>query len=184
MQGRNIALIGARSAGKSKVSRRVGKVSGRSVFSTDTLISYEAGGQSIARIVATEGWPGFREREFRILQKLCAMRDVVIDCGGGILVEAPDENAGQPEEFFSRRKAELLKGSSEVVYVKRPLSWLLDRARRDANRPDLIGDYERVLERRLPWYEQTADFILDLGDGSATDGADRLVERYGRLDEG
>ena len=182
MRERNIALIGGRGAGKSKVSRRLGKLSGRPVFSTDTLLSYEAGGRTITRIVKEEGWSGFRDREFAIVQKLCAMRDIVIDCGGGVLVEAPDLSSGGGEELLSRRKLDVLKHGAEVVYVKRPLAWLLEKVRRDANRPDLIGEYQKVLERRLPWYEQAADFTLDLGDGSANEGAELLVARYGTLE--
>lgn len=179
MRGRNIALIGGRGAGKSKVSRRLGKISERPVFSTDTLVSYEAGGRAISRIVTEEGWTGFRDREYAILGKLCRMQDIVIDCGGGMLVEAPDPTGGRPKERFSQRKADLLKAHAEVVYVRRPMSWLLERVRRDANRPDLIGDYVGILEQRLPWYEQVADFTLDLGDGSASEGADLLASRYG-----
>lgn len=178
MKMKNVALIGGRGAGKSKVSRRLSKLTGWPVMSTDILVAYEAGGLSVEKIVAKEGWSGFRAREFAILEKLKLMQEVIIDCGGGILVEAPAAD-GSAGETFSKRKSELLRSYATLVYIKRPMSWLLEKARKDSNRPDLVGNYVELLERRLPWYEQAADQILDLGDGAAADGAETLRDRLG-----
>ncbi|HBS04648.1 MAG TPA: shikimate kinase [Leptospiraceae bacterium] len=163
---RSIALIGARGAGKSRLSRKLGKKLDRAVFSTDTQISFEAGGKTIQQIVSEEGWKGFRNREFEILQKVAGMQPAIIDCGGGILVEAP-ESPGATESF-SGRKAEILKEYCIVVYIKRPMSWLLGKVQESASRPNLGGEpYEELLNRRLPWYEQAADIVLE-ADGAGT----------------
>ncbi len=174
----NIAFIGGRGAGKSRISRKFGKLSGRLCLSTDTLISYEAGGIPITKIVAQEGWKGFREREYQLLGKLARMQNLVVDCGGGILVEAPESGA---EERLSSRKLDLLK-SCHVVYVKRDLNWLLEKASADLNRPDLPGGYRELLERRLPWYEQAADFVLDMRGIESDDAIALLYKRYGKVD--
>jgi shikimate kinase len=170
----NIALIGPRGAGKSRLSRKLGRLLGKSVFSIDTLISYEAGGITISEIVKQEGWRAFREREFEVLKKVCGMNGVIIDCGGGILVEAPDGEG--TVETFSERKAALLSRSASIIYVKRDLEWLLKKVKRDSGRPDLIGDYEEVLQRRFPWYESVADFTLDM---STLDTEEALVRLQG-----
>ncbi|MBU43660.1 MAG: shikimate kinase [Spirochaetaceae bacterium] len=157
---KSIALIGARGAGKSRLSRKLGKKLNLPVFSTDTQICFAANGKTIQQIVAEEGWPGFRQREFDILSKIAEMESSIIDCGGGILVEAP-ENPGL-QESFSQRKASILKAHCTVVYIKRPMSWLLDKVKETASRPDLKGEpYEDLLNRRLPWYEQVADITLE-----------------------
>lgn len=157
---KSIALIGARGAGKSRLSRKLGKKLARPVFSTDTQISFVADGKTVQQIVTEEGWAGFRQREYEILQQICNMDGAIIDCGGGILVEAPlQEN--EPETF-SQRKAGLLKEHCIVIYLKRPMSWLLEKAEPSASRPDLGGEsYEALLNRRMPWYEKSADVILD-----------------------
>ena len=172
----NLAFIGGRGAGKSRLSRKFGKQCGRAVFSTDTLISYEAGGLSISSLVEKSGWKDFRDREFLILQKLAPMRNVIIDCGGGILVEAPEDES--TPETFSRRKANLLKESALVVYVQRDMDWLLRKAVKNADRPDLIGPYREILERRLPWYEQTADFVLDMNRLGTQEALEILNKRF------
>ena len=157
---RNIALIGARGAGKSKVARKLARQSGLTALSTDTLISYEEQGRTIASIVARYGWEGFRQQEYEILKKVCAMRSVIIDCGGGILIEAAEENGVEP---VSQRKIELLQESSFVVYLRRETDYLLKKVTKgDPNRPDLHGSYIRLLERRLPLYEKYSDLTLDM----------------------
>lgn len=175
----NVAFIGGRGAGKSRISRKFGKASGRLSLSTDTLVCYEAGGISIAKIVAAEGWAGFRGREYDVMRKLTAMQNLVIDCGGGILVEAP-ARPDQPETL-SMRKLELLK-QCHVVYVKRDMDWLMDKAKADMNRPDLQGSYRELLERRLPWYEMAADFVLDLRGIDVDDAIDLVIKKYGTVE--
>ncbi|MBL8020325.1 MAG: shikimate kinase [Leptospirales bacterium] len=177
MKKTNIAFVGGRGAGKSRISRKFGKGSGRLTLSTDTLVSYEAGGFPISKIVEREGWRKFRDREFELLKKLMTMQDLVIDCGGGILVEAAEDGG---LESVSARKLELLK-QCHVVYVKRDMDWLLEKGGADSNRPDLPGAYKELLMRRLPWYESAADFILDMRGIDADDAIDLLIKKYGKV---
>lgn len=176
--GTNIALVGARGAGKSKLSRKFGKRTGRVTLSTDSLICYEADGRTVASIVASEGWQGFRDREHALLEKLSGMRNVLVDCGGGILVDLGPAGSEPGTEIFSERKAALLKKSAHVVYIRRSIPWLVGRVSQDSNRPDLGGDYRDLLERRLPWYEQVADTILDMDGREIEWGQRALLERF------
>lgn len=152
------------------------------MLSTDTLISYEAGGRTISDIVAAEGWPGFRGREFALLKKIGTMRNIIVDCGGGILIEAPEPaptGAPVPDEIFSDRKADVLRNAATVVYVKRDIDWLIGKVfDGDAARPDLGGDYRTLLERRLPWYEHVADHVLDMHGREVEDAVQELLSRY------
>lgn len=161
MNRKNIALIGARSAGKSKLSRKLSRAVDAVALSTDTLISYEADGRTIASIVAEKGWKGFREMEYEILKKTVQMEGVIIDCGGGILVEAAEDQSGK--ETLSQRKIDLLKNHCLVIYLQRPVEYLLDKVKKkDPNRPDLVGDYRDLLKWRLPMYEKYADITVDM----------------------
>lgn len=149
-------------------------------MSTDMLISYEAGGLSIAEIVKRSGWAGFRDQEFQVLKRVCGMEDCVIDCGGGILVEAPA--SPDAEETLSERKSTLLRERTHVVYIRRGMDWLLEKTTKDANRPDLSTAYEATLKRRLPWYENAADLVLDMDKVSTEEAIELLLQKYGRRD--
>ncbi|WP_407658885.1 shikimate kinase, partial [Leptospira soteropolitanensis] len=63
----NIIFIGARGAGKSKVSRSLSKKTDFPVVSTDSIAVYETGGISIPSFVEKFGWKQFRELEYSIL---------------------------------------------------------------------------------------------------------------------
>lgn len=178
----NIAFIGGRGAGKSKISRKFSKLSERALFSTDTLISYDEGGLSIAKIVESRGgWPAFREMEYNVLKKLCRMENIIIDCGGGILVEAADPDSKIVSETFSERKASLLKSCAQVVYIKRNMEWLFEKNKTDSNRPELGGSYLELMERRIPWYEQTADLTIDMDRYTLKDALQLLMDKFGSI---
>lgn len=171
---RNIALIGARGAGKSKIARKLSKLTGLVSLSTDTLISYEENGRTISSIVAERGWPGFRNLESDILEKVSGMTGVIIDCGGGILFEAADENGIEP---LSARKIALLRESSYVIYLKREMDYLLKKVKKgDPNRPDLSGAYQELLKRRLPVYESQSDYTLDMTRYDIDRGSALLID--------
>lgn len=172
---RNFAFIGPRRAGKSRLSRKFARRLDRVLLSTDTLISYEAGGIPIRDIVAAEGWAGFREREYRLLEKVVAMPAVVIDCGGGILADVDSDGS----EYFSERKAALLRKNCITIYLRRNVQWLLSRELDSSHRPKLAADYEAVLRRRLPWYEKAADYVLDLTKRDVSEGIEELLFHFG-----
>ena len=113
------------------------------------------------------------------------MPGIILDCGGGILVEAPEPmglasgGTASSEETFSDRKAGILRSSATIVYVKRDIDWLIGKVfDKDAARPDLGGDYRRLLERRLPWYESVADHVLDMQDLEVEGAVQDLLDRY------
>jgi shikimate kinase len=177
MKNNNLAFIGARGAGKSRISRKLGKLTGRTVLSTDTLISYEARGESIPAIVKKEGWKGFREREYAILKKISNMKGIIVDCGGGILVEAPKKGDNEKKETLSNRKLTLLKSMATIVYIKRDIDWLIKKVADDPSRPDLAGDYRALLMRRLPWYEDIADLVIDLEKMQSDNAIQYIIEK-------
>ncbi len=170
--------MGGRGAGKSKISRKFGKLTNRVVLSTDTLVTYEAGGLTVDTIVSRYGWKNFRDREYEVLEKLKAMKNIIIDCGGGILVEAPDSSGPGSTEKYSERKADLLKSFCTVVYIQRDMKWLQSKSGRDSGRPDLIGEYDELLRRRFAWYEKAADRIVEMKDLEADDVAKILAADY------
>lgn len=155
----NIAVIGMRGAGKSNVARRLSVFTKRPVLSTDTMIEYEAGGTSIPQLVAAQGWPAFREREYQTLIKIENLDGIIVDAGGGVVV---DLNGG--EEVFSARKVELLQAAGPVIWLRGDVSRLIAKVQAKGDRPDLVDEsaLAELMARRQPWYEAAATHIIDI----------------------
>lgn len=157
----NLSIIGMRGVGKSNISRRIALLTKYPALSTDVLIEYESG-LPIPRFVAEHGWREFRELEFQVVQRVAALDGVIVDCGGGVVVDLDDDGG----EIYSERKIDALKGNGPVVWLKGDLERLAAKAAGDPNRPVL--DQQRsaleVMRRRLPFYERAADHIVDVRD--------------------
>jgi shikimate kinase len=158
----NIVLIGMRGSGKSNISRRLSVCSKRSMLSTDILISYENQGDDISTILEKNrgDWRVFRELEYLIVKKIVNQDNLIIDTGGGILVDL-DEN---DNEIFSERKLKLLKKNGLVIWLKGDVSDLAKRVKGDPNRPTLVSGKpdSEAMARRIPFYEKSADIIIDI----------------------
>ncbi|MEW7977375.1 MAG: shikimate kinase [Candidatus Sedimenticola endophacoides] len=167
----NIVLIGMRGAGKSSISRRLSLLTKRPVISTDLLIEYEDDGLGIPGIVAEQGWAAFREQEFRVIEKVTRLDNLIIDCGGGVIVDL--DQGGN--EIFSERKVSLLRTSGRVVWLKGDIARLAARVQGDPSRPalDAVRSAEEMMRRRLPFYEMAADLVIDI----ETDKRKRLAKR-------
>ncbi|XDD56197.1 shikimate kinase [Leptospira sp. WS4.C2] len=173
----NIIFIGARGAGKSKVSRSLSKKTEFPVVSTDSIAVYEAGGIPIPKFVEKSGWKAFRELEYSILQKLKAADGIILDCGGGILFDL-DENGN---EVPSQRKLDLLRSMGRIVYLERGAEELIEKVKGDPTRPDLSKEtsYRSILEKRLPVYQEAAHFKLNLSKLSKEEAAEHILDWLG-----
>lgn len=160
----NIIMIGMRGAGKSNVSRRLAVLTKRAVLSTDTMIEYENGGQSIADFVAERNgdWRAFRDLEYEVVTKIAKMDDIIVDTGGGVIVDL-DENG---DEMFSARKVDALKANGKIVWLKGDIKTLVEKVKNKPERPSLsaVQSAEDLMHRRLPFYEKAADVVIDITD--------------------
>jgi len=174
----NIILIGMRGAGKSNVSRRLAVLTKRTVLSTDTLIEYENAAKTIAQIIADNkgNWRAFRDMEYAVVKKIAAMDGVIVDCGGGVIVDL-DKNGN---EVFSKRKVEALKKSGTIVWLKGDIKRLVEKVKNKAERPtlDLTRSTEETMRRRLPFYEKAADIIIDIEGKKRPELAEMIVEFF------
>ncbi|MBF0251196.1 MAG: shikimate kinase [Alphaproteobacteria bacterium] len=166
----NLIIIGMRGAGKSNVSRRLSVLAKRTVMCTDVLIEYENGGRSISQILDDGGgdWRAFRDMEYAVVKKVAAMTNVIVDCGGGVIVDL-DENG---EEIFSERKVAELKKTGTIIWLKGDLKRLARKAaKKTEQRPTLDAQKstEEIMRRRLPFYQRAADVVIDI------EGKDRQV---------
>lgn len=158
----NIVFIGMRGVGKSKLSRRFSVLTKRPVLSTDTLISYENQGRSIADMIADHAgdWRAFREMEYRVIQKVARLDGIIVDAGGGVVVDL-DHNG---DEVFSERKISALRQNGTIVWLRGDIASLAAKVRQDSGRPTISAHQseEEIMWRRLPFYEKSADTIVDM----------------------
>lgn len=172
----NIALIGPRGVGKSKVSRKLSKLISYSVVSTDMIAVYEAGGISISEQIKNENgnWSSFRHTEYKILEKLKHSESIILDCGGGILFDVDQTGS----EFFSERKFTLLKSYCKIIGLNHDIDYLIEKVINDTERPSLsqINSYREVLERRLPYYKQSSDLYLNIEGLDSKDIAKKISD--------
>lgn len=174
----NLALIGGRGCGKSSIARNLARGNRNfTLLSLDVLIRYEMGGGRIPEIVEQEGWEGFRDVEFRVLQRAVAFeRGALLDCGGGVVVDL--DAAGR--EQLSERKLSLLREHCRVVYLRRDADFLEAQIGKDANRPRLSGEqsFRKIMARRDPWYIAAAHCVLECGERSRSEIAREVLADF------
>jgi len=140
-------------AGKTTIGRRLAKSLHRKFVDADQELEQRTGA-SVALIFDVEGEGGFREREKRIIDELTRLDDVVLATGGGSVLDRDNRAALTTRGF--------------VVYLHAPLEDLIERTRRDANRPllntaDPAAQMRDLLEHRDPIYRKVADLVVDTG---------------------
>jgi len=160
----NLFLIGYRGAGKSTVARRLAELlRWRSVDLDDVIET--AAGQSIAALVAAQGWDAFRRREEEALAHVAAASAQVVAIGGGA-IESPI-----CRELMAQRGA--------CVWLRIAPSLVAARLAADGQsverRPPLAStpDDPPGLPRfalRQPLYQDAADLVVDV-DGLTNDEA-------------
>jgi shikimate kinase len=149
---RNIYLIGPRASGKTTLGRRLAAHLDRPFVDLDAVF-LEVRGETIADLVAREGWDAFRRAEAAILADVAATPGQVVATGGGAVL--------MPEN-----RALLARGL--VFYLQASPERLAERLLADVNeaqRPKLteLGLKEEIvatLAEREPLYLACAHAVL------------------------
>jgi len=124
-------------------------------------------GASISLIFDVEGESGFRARECGLLDELTQLDKTVLATGGGAVL--------------AKENRRLLKTRGSVVYLKTPLTTLIERTRLDNSRPLLRTEnpgetLANILKAREPLYTEIADLVIDSGELSVAQIVKRIVE--------
>ncbi|MBF0341021.1 MAG: shikimate kinase [Magnetococcales bacterium] len=178
----NVVLIGPRGVGKSSVSRALARLTRWPLLSSDLLISYENDGLAIPDLLRLSrgNWRRFRELEFAVIAKLACLDRIIIDAGGGVVVDLDGEGA----EIYSERKMNALKRNGFVVHLTGDHARLAAHAALDPNRPALSAAHseEEIMRRREPFYQRAADLTLDTTHTRRVDLAQRIFDHLAELD--
>ncbi|WP_411727796.1 shikimate kinase AroK [Methyloglobulus sp.] len=168
MTKENIYLIGHMGAGKTTIGRQLAKSLAVPFYDSDRAIE-ESTGVDIPTIFEFEGEEGFRDREQKMIQKLTQLHGIVLATGGGAILR--EEN----------RK--VLKENGYIVYLQCSVERILERTRRDTQRPLLKTDnpkerLQRLFEQRQPLYLSCANFRIDTGILKRKTVVNRILEEY------
>lgn len=168
MRSENIYLIGLMGAGKTTIGRQLAKALKMPFYDSDKAIE-EATGVNIPTIFEFEGEEGFRDREQKMIRQLTELEGIVLATGGGAILR--EEN---------RR---LLQENGFVVYLKCSVNRILERTRKDTQRPLLRTDnprarLESLYAEREPLYSACADFKVDTGIMPSKTAVNRILETY------
>lgn len=148
----NLALIGFMGVGKSSVGKMLSKKLGKEYVEVDDLIVRKAG-KSIPRVFKEDGEIAFRDIEIGAIKEIALKNDLIIDCGGGVIL--------------NKINIDRLKRNAVIIWLNATPGVILKRTLRDGNgRPLLnrqngISDIQSLIRSRKPLYEQAAEIKIN-----------------------
>ncbi len=141
----------------------------RDVFSTDTLIEQKTG-RRIPTIFKRLGEAYFRKVEEDVVKNLSKKQGVILDCGGGVVVNPLN---------ITR-----LKKNGILIYLKASPTFLYQnikgRKRPLLNVSDPLKTIKKMLRLRKPLYEESAEHIIDSEHKSIEQICQRIVRLLSR----
>ncbi len=166
----NIMLIGFMGAGKTTVSRELSRITGRKELDMDAYI-VEKEGMAITDMFAQFGEDYFRAKETASLIEIMKMDDLIVSCGGGVVVK--DENV------------EYMKDGGVVVLLTATPKTTLERVKNSTDRPILNGNMnvefiEQLMNKRKDRYLAVADVIVATDDKSVQEICAEIMEKISK----
>jgi shikimate kinase len=165
----NVAMVGFMGTGKTSVGQELAKKLGWQFIEVDALIEHLAG-KSIPDMFASDGEITFREWEIEAIKQVARGKHQVIACGGGAVLNTIN---------IAR-----LKESSVMVLLTASPDTVLKRTSADRDtRPVLMGAQDpaarikELLKFRKPYYERSADIVINTSKLSLTEVADSIIEK-------
>ncbi|MDY6978624.1 MAG: shikimate kinase AroK [Pseudomonadota bacterium] len=163
----NIFLIGLMGAGKTTIGRQLAQALDKEFIDSDHEIEARTG-VNIPLIFELEGEQGFREREAAVIDELTARNNVVLATGGGAVLY--EENRQH------------LKERGTVIYLQASVEQLLERTRKDKNRPllqtaDPEARLKALLTEREPLYLELADLVVRTGQTGVRSVVESILQK-------
>ncbi len=162
----NVALIGFMGTGKTTVGKVLAeKLEGKFV-ELDSLIEQKAG-KSIPEIFQQDGEAAFRELEIEVTKEISTGGNLVIACGGGIVL--------------NKINIDRLKSNSVIVYLTASPNIILKRTMSDGegrpllNVSDRASEIRELLRFRKPFYERAADITTNTSKLDINSVAEQII---------
>lgn len=162
----NLVIIGFMATGKTSVAHALASKLGKEYVSTDDLIVKKAN-KSISKIFEDDGEIKFREFELELVKTVSEMDDIVVDCGGGVVLNWIN--------------VVRLKEKGVIILLTAPVEKILERSSWSTKRPllNVQNTREKIVELlkfREPFYERAADVIIDTTNLSIDNIVTRILD--------
>ena len=164
----NIALIGFMGVGKTAVGRVLAEELRKEFIELDSLIEQKVG-KSIPEIFRQDGETAFRELEIEITKEVSKGENLVIACGGGIVLNKINVNR--------------LRGNAGMVYLTASPEVILRRIAAEAGRrpllevADPVMTIRELLDFRKLFYERAADITVDTSGLDIRAAAGEIIDK-------
>ena len=164
----NIALIGFMGTGKTAVGKALSEKLNKEFVEMDALIEQKAK-KPIPDIFQQDGEVTFRELEINIAKEVAQRKNLVIACGGGIVLNKINIDRLRKESIIV-----YLTASPEIILRRvsggKEIRPLLDVA-------DPTSEIRELLKFRKPFYEQAADVQIDTSKLTITSTAEQIIDK-------
>ncbi|MFH1651411.1 MAG: shikimate kinase [Chloroflexota bacterium] len=162
----NIALIGFMGTGKSAVGMALAKKLKKDFIELDRLIEQQVG-KNITEIFRKDGEIYFRAMEIEATKEVAGRKNVVIACGGGIVL--------------NQINVERLREEAVIVLLSATPEAILKRASAEPGKRPLLQSITKpsqvrtMLDQRRPFYERAADIRIDTTDLTVAQVVDKIT---------
>ncbi len=164
----NVALIGFMAAGKTAVGKILAEKLNKKFIEMDSLIEQKAG-KSIPEIFQQDGEIAFRELEIEITREISNQKNLVIACGGGVVL--------------NKINIDRLRNDSIIVYLTVSPRAILKRvSNEEGKRPLLEVDnptltIRELLKFRKPFYDRAADIKINTSKPGINSVAEQIIKK-------
>ena len=161
----NIYIVGFMGTGKSTVGKILSSKLKMQFVETDDVIEKKEN-MRITDIFSKKGEKYFRAIEKEVLKEISARDNLIVSCGGGLVI---DEN-----------NVSIMKNTGVVVCLKADEKTIYERVKKDKSRPllnvsDPVRRIRELLKSRAPFYDR-ADIFIDTADISPIGVAAKIVD--------
>ena len=162
----SLALIGFMATGKSAVGRVVAGRLNKEFVELDDLIERKAG-KIIPEIFKQDGESAFRELEIEAVREVSGSKNLVIACGGGVVLNKINIDRLKRESVIV-----CLTALPEVI-LKRALSEGGTRPLLET--PDKLATIRELVDFRATFYDEAADITIDTSELDVGAVAERVI---------
>ena len=162
---KNIYIIGFMGTGKTSVGKILAQSLNMDFLDLDNVIEAKESAK-ITNIFAQKGEPYFRKVEKEVLKEAAQKENLIVACGGGIVIDEDNVN--------------LMKKTGKIICLAAKAETILDRTKGYAHRPLLnVSDpkvkIEELLNLRAPFYAK-ADYMIDTSNLSIEEVVSKILE--------
>ncbi|MFX0062461.1 MAG: shikimate kinase, partial [Candidatus Hermodarchaeota archaeon] len=156
--------------GKSTIGKLLAKKLNKTFIEIDKLIEDQAG-KPIFKIFEKNGEIEFRKLEIEATKKVANKNNVVISCGGGIVL--------------NKINIDRLKKNAIIILLTASPQTILKRTSNDSKRP-LLNTLDRknqiinLLDIRGPLYKSAADFVIDTTALSVDEAVNKIIQSFSK----